>query len=192
MSKATICGSAGNALEQVVDPSTTVRCVRKPTLQPCCLKVRAAEESTLVVEIDGEKVATHTLYPGTNHIPLSNLVPPPSRFISLFTGGRSSKPAEPAEFTIFVRRGKEQGTLLSTYTFKLMSEDAFDQAFDNYVRNNEAKAEPASFTTDECAVDSVISCWNCRKPIEANTCCAECGCEQKNEEEPEQEPEAPK
>ncbi len=189
MSKATICNSSGNALEQVLDPSTTVRSVRKPDIEPCCLKVKCAEEATLVVEIDGEKVAKHVLRPGTTKILLSHLVPQSSfmqrlNSLRLLNLGKShARRNEPQEFTVFVRRGNEDGRLLGTYSFKLMSEQAFDQAFDQYVRRIESKHVDEKFTTDESAVDSGHKCWNCRQPIASNTCCLECGCEPKDEPE---------
>jgi hypothetical protein len=189
MSKATICNSSGNALEQVLDPSTTLRYVRKPDMQPCCLKVKCAEDATLVVEIDGEKVATHALRAGSNKILLSLLVPR-SKFMArlnalkLLNSGKSGNRNEPQEFTVFVRSGNEDGRLLSTYSFKLMSEQAFDHAFDQYVRRMESKpVEKETFTTDESAVDSVAKCWNCRQPIASNACCLECGCEPKDDPE---------
>lgn len=56
MNKAEICGYSGNSLEQVVDPKTTLRILRKPDSQSCCLKVETSAAGTLIVEIDGQKL----------------------------------------------------------------------------------------------------------------------------------------
>jgi len=195
MNKAEICGAAGNALEQVVDPTTTLRYVRKPDMQPCWLTVWTADDGTLIVEIDGEKVSTHPLKAKClSRIALKDLVPPRFSLRSLVKplgmrgGTKTETVKEPSEFTVFIRRGDEDGALLGTYSFKLMTESAFDAAFDKYVRRNDSRPEPSVHTNDERSPVTTHNCWNCQKPLAEGTCCDKCGCPQ--EDEPETEPES--
>ncbi len=69
-------------------------------------------------------------------IPLTKLVPTrPGLFsrvnpLSLLNATKTPRESEPQEFTVIIRRGTETGALVGTYTFKIMSETAFDKAFD--------------------------------------------------------------
>jgi hypothetical protein len=193
MNKAEICGSNGHALEVVLDPKTTLRYVRRPDLQPCWLTLWTAEAGTLVVEIDGDKASAHPLTAHiANRISLKELAAPRSKLFSLINplslrGGKKKTGSqnEPEEFTVFVRRGDEEGVLLRTYSFKLMSEAAYDTEFGRSGDKHEStRQEPNSYTTDARSPATVHNCWNCQKPIGANACCEKCGCPQ---EEPESE-----
>jgi hypothetical protein len=190
MNKAEICGSNGHALAIVVDPKTTLRFVRKPDGQPCCLTVWTSTEGTLVVEIDGEKASAHKLLAKTaNRFPLSALLPARSKLLAFvkplaLRAGKSTKPrSEPEEFTVFIHRGDEDGMLLGTYSFKLMSAASFDEQFERCAERD-ARNEPTTFTTDARSPETAHKCWNCQKPLSAGACCQTCGCEK---DEPESE-----
>jgi hypothetical protein len=90
---------------------------------------------------------------------------------------------EPSEFTVFIRSGNgENGALIATYSFRLMSEAEFDKVFGMYARSVDPRPEPSKFTTDESAPGSVRTCWNCKKPI-SGECCEKCGCEQQDDQD---------
>ncbi len=188
MNKAEICGSNGHALEVVVDPKTTLRFVRKPDGQPCFLSVWTSADGTLVVEIDGEKASAHKLVAKTaNRFALTDLGPVRSRLLSLVTplalraGKKPKSKSEPEEFTVFIHRGDEDGTLLGTYSFRLMTAAAFDVQFERCAESDVRNA-PNSYTTDARSPETAHKCWNCQKPVSAGACCETCGCEKEEAE----------
>lgn len=190
-----ICGSDDRALAHVIDPTKTTRLVRKPEIQPCFVTARTTEDCTLVVEVDGNAVATHRLTAGITPIPLNMLVPANQRkSIISFTAlgrvvsGSNSTPrqAPPSEFTLCIRRGSEEGERLGTYNFRLMNATDFDTAYGEYSRDTAPRTEPAQFTTDARSLDTAKNaCWNCHEPL-TGECCEKCGCCQAHDSDEEQ------
>jgi len=188
-----LCGSDDRALAHVIDPRNTLRLVRKPDIQPCFVIARTTEDCTLIVEVDGQQVATHPLSAGVTPIPLNMLVPaaPRSRLLALMPLGRggagaSAHQAPPTEFTLCVRLGGAEGERLSTYNFRLMSTAAFDSAYGEISRETEPRPEPAQFTTDARSLATAKNvCWNCHAPLLAE-CCEKCGCCQSHDSDEEQ------
>jgi hypothetical protein len=189
-----ICGSDDRALAHVILPTKTARLVRKPEIQPCFVTARTSEDCTLVVEVDGNEVATHRLPAGITPIPLNMLVPasPRSRILSLMPLGRAAgagaatRQAPPSEFTLCVRRGNAEGERLGTYSFQLMNATAFDEAYGEYSRDAAPRTEPAQFTTDARSLEEAKKgCWNCHEPL-LGECCEKCGCCQAHDIDEEQ------
>ena len=189
MIKAEICNGSDIPFEQVIDPKTTTRFVRHPAIQPCFLNVRATEEAVLVVQIDGHRIGAHRLQPGVTRIPLSLLAKPAraSRFerFERLTGAHERPVPEPRNFTVEIRRGSEDGELLATYSYSLLSDAEFEKAAGSYAREIETPIKPAQYTTDATSADTAKNCWNCRQPLKGD-CCTQCGCDQNDEEEQQQ------
>lgn len=185
MVKVEICGPNDRALEQVLEPSNTQILIRKPAMAPCFICVEADEPSALIVEVDGAEINAVDLEPGRHALPLqSTLVAPrsASKLLALVPGvGRTRHQPSPAAFTLSVRSGNRDGSLLGTYNYRLVGEHEYDEAYGRISAEIDSRPAPVLFTTDQHSPEEHL-CWNCHAPV-TDQYCQKCGYDQAEHEE---------